>query len=356
MTSVFGYPYRSLKALAWRIFRSNLGRLNHPFKLTFALTWRCNSRCSYCQIWRRPAGRELSTEEIARFFRRNPHFSWIDLTGGEVFLRPDLVEIARAIKKHCPEVFLLHAPSNGLLPDLIGERVAQLKELRFPKLIFSLSLDGPPELHDRLRGVPGGWLKVTQTYKKLKALGVEAYFGLTLGEENIGRLAETFGRLKEEIPGLGWRDLHLNIIHASEHYYGNLGQTKVPAAAQVAQVISRFRRERGWSADPVFLLEDLFLKNVPRYLKTGRTPRPCQAASGSFFLDPEGQVYPCSLYNRLLGDLRQADLDLQKIWQKPETLALRQAICRGDCPQCWTPCESYQGILGSFLRPGARRS
>ena len=34
----------------------------------------------------------------------------------------------------------------------------------------------------------------------------------------------------------------------------------------------------------------------------------------------------------------------------------QQEIWRADCPQCWTPCEAYQSIMGNFLVPGRETS
>jgi len=67
------------------IIFSNFKRLDCPYKLTFALTYRCNSRCQICQIWKKKKHKELSLLEIEKFFTINDFFNWIDLTGGEVF-------------------------------------------------------------------------------------------------------------------------------------------------------------------------------------------------------------------------------------------------------------------------------
>lgn len=348
---------KNLRPLAWRLLRSNAGRLNHPFKLTFVITWQCNSRCTFCNIWQKEKQDELTAAEIAEFFRKNPHFSWIDLTGGEVFLRPDLVEIARSIRDNNPDTFLLHLPTNGLMPKLIEQKARELKHLGFPKLVFSVSLDGPPELHDRLRGVEGGWAKAVETFQRFRKLGLEAYFGMTISDENVDLLPQTLARLKEKIPDIGYRDLHLNIVHLSSHYYGHGEQDEIKQDnAKVTRLVGWFRKRRGFSPYPVFLLEDAFLKRIPQYLATGRTPRPCQALSGSLFIDPAGNVYPCSMYGQLVGDLRQAGFDLQQIWQTDQAKQLYKEIQQGRCPHCWTPCESYQGILGSILGPLRRRS
>jgi len=106
-------------ALAKAALRANLGRLDFPFKLTFCLTFWCNYRCTTCNIWKMAPRDELSLDEIRRFFARSGRFLWIDLTGGEVTLRKDFIDICHAVIDGCPDLLLLHFPTNGYLTDKV---------------------------------------------------------------------------------------------------------------------------------------------------------------------------------------------------------------------------------------------
>ena len=77
----------------------------------------------------------------------------------------------------------------------------------------------------------------------------------------------------------------------------------------------------------------------------------CHALRASCFIDSWGNVFPCTIYDRKVGSLRDVDYDLGRIWNAPETVALQREIWEYHCPQCWTPCEAYQSILGNVLRP-----
>jgi len=55
------------------------------------------------------------------------------------------------------------------------------------------------------------------------------------------------------------------------------------------------------------------------------------------------------MYNAPLGSLRQFDFDLEKIWNFEKTKKIQKEIWKNQCPQCWTPCEAYQSILGNLL-------
>lgn len=331
--------------LAKNILLSNIKRLSLPYKLTFPITYLCNSKCQNCQIWKRKPKNELSLKEIQKFFKENNQFLWIDISGGEPFIRQDVVEISKAIIKNCKNLYMLHFPTNGLLPDLTVKRIAQIARLKPSKFVISVSLDGPPKLYKKLRGVDG-FEKALETYKRIKRIpGVEVFLGMTLSSENYDKIDEIFAAVKEKIPSLKYKDFHINVYHTSEHYYGNTGNT-LPKK-EVLIELKCFAKKKGVPfIDPVMFLEHKYISYIKKYFTTGKTPLPCQALNASIFLDPQGNVYPCSMYNLKLGNIREKSLI--RIWKESEKI--RGNIYKGKCPQCWTPCEAYQTILGNLVK------
>ncbi len=343
------HPIRFTR-LAARALASNHRRLGFPYKLNFAVTDLCNSRCRTCNIWRKPVENELSTDEIREFFRKSNRFSWIDVTGGEIFLRRDLLEIFRAILENCRELLLLHFPTNGILTEKIVEQTRRILEMRPPQLVVTVSLDGPPALNDEIRGVPGDWTRAVETFRRLRELSrVDAFLGMTLSAYNYGRFQEAFDSVKREIPDLVPGEFHLNIMHTSAHFYAN---TDSPALDRdrVLEDLRSYRRHRASYRSVFGLLEKAYQGGVPRFLETGRSPLPCLSLSASCYLGPRGDVYPCSIWDRPLGNIRDVDYDLERIWSAPETLEARRAVIEERCPGCWTPCEAYQTIAGNLRR------
>ena len=99
-----------------------------PTKLNFVVTKHCDSRCVYCGIWKvkdAPGGLdgELSLDEIQAVAAANPYFQWIDFTGGEPTDRPDFAQIVQAFARACPDLLLVHFPTNGIATKRI-EQVA----------------------------------------------------------------------------------------------------------------------------------------------------------------------------------------------------------------------------------------
>jgi radical SAM protein with 4Fe4S-binding SPASM domain len=108
---------------------------------------------------------------------------------------------------------------------------------------------------------------------------------------------------------------------------------------------------RGRSWHPVAFLERAYLKRVRQYLETGETPMRCHALRSSCFVDSWGNVFPCTIYDRKIGSLRAVDYDLARLWNTAEAAQLQGEIWESSCPNCWTPCEAYQSILGNLVRP-----
>ena len=99
--------------------------------------------------------------------------------------------------------------------------------------------------------------------------------------------------------------------------------------------------------DPVSLVERAYQRRIPEYLQTGRSPVPCAALRASVFVNPQGVVYPCSIYNRPLGGLREYGYDLARVLGLDEAARARQAVVEDRCPGCWTPCEAYQSLFAA---------
>ena len=77
-----------------------------PEELHIELTYNCNSKCIMCDLWDyqqrfpRPDGTELSLDEIRRLIEESYHLQKtkvVVLSGGEPFLRKDIVEDRKSV-------------------------------------------------------------------------------------------------------------------------------------------------------------------------------------------------------------------------------------------------------------------
>jgi MoaA/NifB/PqqE/SkfB family radical SAM enzyme len=334
----------NLALLAARALRSRAGRPGAPYKLNWILTERCNLRCASCRVWEAPR-RELSLDEIRAFLGRAHDFSWVDLSGGEIFLREDLGEIVAAVVASCRRLALLHFPTNGWFTDRVVALVRDTLARPHPRVVVTVSVDGPPALHDHLRGSAGSFARAAATFARLRELrGCDVSLGMTLTAANAGRLEETLAAVRRVAPGTGWRDLHLNVAQRSPHYYRN-PELPPPPREAVAADLRLARSRRGLPRGPLDLLERRYLALAARWVETGRAPARCRALAATCFLAADGTVYPCLTWDRSLGSLRETGYDLAPIWDAPGAREAREAIRRGACPGCWTACEAFPALV-----------
>lgn len=142
----------------------------YPTVLDLKLTNRCNLSCEICgQAANRKNGRieflheDLCFEDIKRFF--DPvkiFFDYVYLWGGEPFLHRDLtkfIDYFAFTSRFC------EISTNGLL---LYENAENLIQHKIDSVI--VSLDGPPEIHDKIRGKTGCFDKAIAGIKKLSQL------------------------------------------------------------------------------------------------------------------------------------------------------------------------------------------
>lgn len=75
-----------------------------PTDASIILTYRCPMRCVMCNIWKNPTDKK---EELkASDLRSLPKLKFINLTGGEPFIREDLDEIVEECYKHTDRIVI----------------------------------------------------------------------------------------------------------------------------------------------------------------------------------------------------------------------------------------------------------
>ena len=71
----------------------------YPTDVSIITTYRCQMRCKMCDIWENPTDskKEIQAKELEML----PNFKFVNITGGEPFVRRDLEDIVEVcIKKH----------------------------------------------------------------------------------------------------------------------------------------------------------------------------------------------------------------------------------------------------------------
>jgi len=338
---------RHVDAIAWK---------RRPIQLTFFVTRKCNARCPYCFYLQsadaaEPDAAELTLEEIAKASRSLGSLLWLAFSGGEIFLRKDLVEISRLFHRQNRPAIMLY-PTNGLLPQLIHDSMAQiLRDCSGSIVVVKLSLDGVGAAHDALRGTTGGFDKLMQTYRLLAGLQQEnANFELGINTvfcagnqdrmDEIIDFVQGLEHVRTHTLSLARGDLadarHMAVDHAKyERAVGrlaaNLRERKAPTYA--------FRGARLKAAQDI-----LQRRLIHRTLLEQRRLIPCYAGRLNLVLSETGEVYPCETRSASFGNLRTHGYDLHRVLRTAAARATLGSIDRGEC-HCTHECYFITNIL-----------
>jgi MoaA/NifB/PqqE/SkfB family radical SAM enzyme len=324
-----------LQAALFNVARRT-GRIHpRPLNLTFSVTYRCNARCRTCNVWKKRVN-DLTIEEYTRIFDGlGSSLYWATFSGGEPFIRPDLIDIVMAGYDRCrPSIITI--PTNGLLREHIVEGVARLsRHARDAKIIINFSLDGIGKRHDELRGVPGNYEALKETYHELKTAGhpnVTVGIHSVVSQFNASEMSALRRHVRAEfapdsfITEMAEERLELDTIGVDltpspEEYRAVVddlvADIDASPAAGFGGVIQAFRRE--------------YYELAHRTLVEERQVLPCYAGVASAQIAPNGDVWTCCVRAESMGNLREADFDFMKVWTSPKADALRRSIKRAEC-------------------------
>jgi hypothetical protein len=129
--------------------------------------------------------------------------------------------------------------------------------------------------------------------------GITTALGMTLSTYNLQRFDETYCRMRARVSrfdGVGHSRQRGAAVGALLRQRRDGSRCPEPAAARAE--IGKYRQLRGIPRSPMEFIESSYLKNLDKFLATGRTPMPCHALRASCFIDPWGVVYPCITYSR----------------------------------------------------------
>jgi len=259
--------------------------------LTVISTYRCNSRCQMCHIWKNPTlpKDEVSIETLSKLPRG---FDNLNVSGGEPTLRTDLAEI---IDEVYPKARVVEISSNGL-------RARRLEPIikKYPDIKVRFSLEGEEVTSNAIRGEKNGFqLKMEGIRKLQEAGGTDLGFAMVIQDENVDQLAHMY----EVTESMGL-ELATSTLHNAWQFYknDNYFYDRLEVARKVEALISK-------------MLESWSVKNWFRaYLNLGLIEKilgherliPCVAGTGFAFIDPWSDVWACNVRSDVqLGNLQE---------------------------------------------------
>ena len=322
---------------------------NEPRLCTFDITYKCNLRCSMCNVW--PLGNyskqmELSTKELCDIADNvTKHFSVNNfrILGGEPFVRNDLLTIIQHIKKNKS---IIEVVTNGTLID--DDLAFEIVKSRLD--ILRISIDGNEPIHDAIRG-QGTYEKIIngiQSINNAKDM-LNSRFPRIILEPCISKFnCFTINDLAILAKNLKTY-LRFHYIITIDKFLINktIFKEKQIGCQRTDYLFSEPKysltdKEKVWFENNFTNIQrrvnntkkdlDLMRKiaEIGKYIPWYRD---CSRAKFNLLIDPWGNVFPCEhLYNYSYGNCRDANIN--EIWYSKARFDLRQEIKNGNFQIC----------------------
>ena len=309
-----------------------------PVDAVLAVTYRCNARCAMCGIWKSQPGPDLPPE----VYRKLPSsLRDVNLTGGEPFLRDDLAAVHEAATAACPRAQTVIS-TNGLRTDRIVSATREIAK-REPNVGIAVSIDGPPRMHDRLRGVPGAFNRAIATVEALQEAG---FRNLRLAFTATRTNLQCFGEVYDLARRLGTQ-FTCAIEHGSSHYFHTDRPNEPLPEEELRLQLEPIIENELWSLSPKRWGRAYFMKGLYDFATGRERPLPCRAGRDFFFMDPQGDIYTCNAMPFRMGNLATQSLD--EIFRSPEGQEALEKAARCQAG-CWMICTARTAIKRKWLR------
>ena len=337
---IFKIPaYYSFRLLGWP--------RKLPLNLTLSVTFRCNSRCRTCNIYKKKSD-ELSLRDWQKLFKNfGKDLFWVTISGGEPFLRNDLEELVCSLYDSCmPQI--INIPTNGLLKDRIPQIVRRIAiHCKKAEIVINVSIDEIGEKHDAIRGIRGNYEKALETFSALKSINMpnlSVGIHTVISKFNVNRIPDIYQHLRTLNP-----DSYITEIAEEREELNTIGTGISPEYRDytnaVAFLVQKLKEEdfnRVGKITRAFRIE--YYKMVKQVLKEHRQIIPCYSGFASAQIAPNGDIWMCCIKAESIGNLWDVDYEFKKVWFSEKAQILRKSIKHGEC-YCPLANAAYTNML-----------
>lgn len=326
---------------------------------------RCWSHCAHCwynESWKKEKKivEDLSFDEICKIAKSIEKLAFLSLTGGEAFLRDDIVEIAHLFVLNV-KLGRYQIPTAGFDTDMIVEKTEKLLKINpYTPFRVDVSLDGTEGTHDEIRKLKGCFTHAIDTIHALNKMKMKyPHFDVgvitTVTSTNQNEIFEISKIVEQYHPDGEWM---VNVVRGKprEPDAVNIDIENYKLAHQLIEKRIGNNTYKGHSGH--FSARWLSAKNIVRrkmiyeILKKKKQKIFCSAGNLGGVIYNDGSVYPCEMIDESFGNLRDFDYNLTLLWNSENAKKFRIALKRGEC-MCTQECFlSLNLILQPRYWPG----
>lgn len=309
------------------------------------LTYRCNAKCAMCGIGDLKEWDELSLEKYETIFKESVWSSnvrSVNITGGEPFLRKDIVELTRLLLNNTKKIDVLVVNTNGIMTEAIIGYVKKVipmcKRERNVNLKIYISLDGIGKSHDKIRKVSQCFEKVNHTIQKLNQLkrmyDFDIVINCTVTKDNYKNVYDVY-----EYACNNGVEINYTYAMVSQIYFQNKGKVTDLKKSEKEYFINFLRMfvetEEGAAMSSYY-------RNLIRMLEGEYRQVGCIFQEKGVFIHPNGNIFRCWVHDKKIGNIKNNTLS--EIWAKQNEKCTVNDI-KKKCQSCFNNCyQEYQRV------------
>jgi MoaA/NifB/PqqE/SkfB family radical SAM enzyme len=297
-----------------------------PLVANYYLTYRCNARCHFCNIWalEPPTEANLATIEHNLKDLRKLGVKYVDFTGGEPLLRSDVAEVYQVAKKLG---FYTSMTTNTILYP------KKAKEMQGLVDFLNFSLDGgDAETHDQSRGVRI-FDTLVESVALAHSLGENPVLNHTVTAQNYGRIDE-LGELGQKLGARVW----LNPAFTAYEHYNSKKNPTTEMIEAIERSASKYNCIGYNRAALAFIADGGNDTNNPR----------CKAVDAVIAISPDDKLLlPCYHFAQdgvaIEGNLYNMYRESEKVESYRQSQG-KLSVCEGCTVWCYLIPSFFMGI------------
>lgn len=354
------------RTLNYRLARTGLVHACRPITLTFSVTGMCQSNCKTCYIgreFRRNPDKirklDLRLDEIEKFFKDLGYVYFLNISGGEPYLRDDLVEVIELAMRYLrPKI--VHIPTNAYLSgkiEKVTRRILDIMKRYNHKVPLTVkpSIDGIGKKHDEIRGLKGNFTRLEETIRRLKIVerdydNFHLELGTVVSTYNVNDLRE----IEDWVHKQDVQSYRNEIAEQREEFF-NIGEEITPSDELYEKLMVNFKKRivenltnKRTLAKITESMRLVYYDLVVRILKDKRQVVPCFAGISNIHLNYDGDIWPCCVlgYAHTMGNIRDFHYDYDAMHRSEKAKAVLKYIKEEKC-HCPLANQAYSNILMS---------
>jgi MoaA/NifB/PqqE/SkfB family radical SAM enzyme len=316
-----------------------------PFYVQLYVTDRCNLQCRMCNIWKRKS-KEMTINEIEHCAKslKELKVSNVVITGGEPFLRPDIVEIVRLLNDYG---FSIKLQTNGTL--VTEEKIKALARAGLRDITISLDTldEGKYDWICRSKNL---FRKVEQSLdlaaKYMKGFVVAS---TVVSKINVSELPEIIKFVNSKGAYSLICPLHQQPPENDTGFCCAYSKEMILSKGDMPEIEKAYAEVLKMKQEGYRIISSTqYLKASLDYFRTGKYSWHCKAGERFFVIYPDGGVSPCEVYPSFINAESNFTEKFRSAEYKENVRRTREG-CSGCIWGCWRETSLFIDDFGTKM-------